>query len=158
MDKPFQITLSALKNYVAKSHLKISFALYEEDMILTDDFGSKCVSNRFVHNPLANDEEKLGSDISNKAQGRDIIIINDEFEFMKNIESLMIKNHGKKDYYLMLQVLEQSELEVEVDEEEEEDDDYETAMEYELRGWCLFKLNNEEGELNNRKNKSCDNQ
>jgi len=153
--KALQIVVTSVKNHVARSHLKISCALYEEDQIVVDDLGQKCVFNTTAHNPLditKKDQSMVGlgvSKISNKAQGQDIIFKEDHV-FLKDVNRAIIKNKGKKDYYLMFQVLEKPEpTKIQTDSQTISYKNSDTAnyggMEYDLFGWYLFKLNKAEG-------------
>jgi len=159
--KALQIVIQSVKNHVARSHLKISCALYEEDQIVVDDVGQKCVFNTTTHNPLDLTKRDISmgglgtSKLSNKAQGQDIIFKEDHV-FLKDVHRQIIKNKGKKDYYLMFQVLEKPEpTKIQTDSQTISYKNSDTAnyggMEYDLFGWYLFKLNKAEGGINNGK-------
>ena len=156
--KALQIVIHGVKNHQARSHLKISCALYEADQIVVDDMGQKCVFNTTVHNPLdtaKKDQSMLdatSAKISNKAQGQDIIFKEDHI-FFKDVNRMIQKNQGKKDYYLMFQVLEKPEpTKIQTDSQTISYKNSDTAnyggMEYDLFGWFLFKLNKAEGGVN----------
>lgn len=157
--KALQFVIHAIRGHVARSHLKISCALYEEDIIVIDDDGQRCVYNTTTHNPLDITKKDLSmsvasgaSKMSNKAQGQDIIFKEDH-TFKKDLNKLITKNFGKKDYYLMFQVLEKPEpIKIQTDSQTISYKVSETAnyggMEFELYGWFLFKLNKAEGGVN----------
>lgn len=158
--RALQIVLHGVRNHVARSHLRISCALYEEDQIVVDDMGQRCVFNTTTHNPLDISKKDMNnmstvsatSKMSNKAQGQDIIFKEDHI-FMKDVNRLIMKNQGKKDYYLMFQILEKPEpIKIQSDSQSIAYKSNDTAnyggMEFELYGWFLFKLNKAEGGVN----------
>lgn len=140
-----QIKINAIRKHIAKSHLKVAYALYEEDQILIDDSkGNRCAANTTVYNPLDYKQDTQIDDTTEKAQGQDIIF-NEGHCFDKNVRELIKKNHGKKNYYVMFQVLERQEPKVDGDGDGQ---GYGNGMNYGLIGWFLFRLDNEEGQLN----------
>ena len=155
--KALQIVIHGIKQHVARSHLKITCALYEEDQMVVDDLGEKCVFHTTTHNPFDTRKDVSvapgSTKMSNKAHRQDIIFKEDHV-FMKDLNRMIERNFGKKDYYLMFQVLEKPEpTKIQTNAEgisykASETDANFGGREYDLFGWFLFKLNKAQGGVN----------
>lgn len=148
--KALQIIIHGLKKHVARNHLRISCALLEDSKMVLDEAGQNCVFNTQVHNPFENAKNASFASQGNKAQGNNIIF-NQSHKFLKDIGKLIEKNRGKKDYFLMFQVLEKPEP---VKPYASQTMSYKMSdlssygkLEYDLFGWFLFKINKSDGRL-----------
>lgn len=148
--RALQIVIHGLKNHVARNHLRISCALLEDSKMVLDEAGQNCVFNTQVHNPFENAKNVSFASQGNKAQGNNIIF-NQSHKFLKDIGKLIDKNRGKKDYFLMFQVLEKPEP---VKPYASQTMSYKMSdlssygkLEYDLFGWFLFKINKSDGRL-----------
>lgn len=166
--KGLSIKINAVKNHIAKSHLRTMVALLEGTQLVYDENGNPCAFNTSVHNPLDSSENariKLAPQqvisvqhsqrdddyLFNRASGQDIIF-QEEYKFLRNFKSMLKKNRGL-DLFLGIQVVEKPEPQVGANN----DISYksgamnETAnyggLEFELFGWLFFKLNNQDGSL-----------
>ena len=88
--KGLSVVIHAVRNHVARSHLKVACALLDGGVLLIDENGQNCVFNTTVHNPLDFTKKDVSafsakSGMSNKAQGQDIIF-KEEHKFLRDID------------------------------------------------------------------------
>lgn len=156
------VIIHQVKDHVARSHFKVACALFEESQIILDERGRQCVFNTSIHNPLdlQNKEMRLATqpvpsgynDISNKAQGMDIIYHEDHL-FLRDIPLMLKTQKIRRDIYLNLQVLEKPEpvnvqtTDTTISYRAQEESANFGGMEFKLYGWYLIKLNTSEGRI-----------
>ena len=153
--KAVQIGIHVIRNHVARNHLRVSFALLEEAKMISDEVGQMCVFNTQIHNPAENLKNTSihgpGSRMNNKAQGNNIVF-KEHHKFFVDLSRLIAKNRSKKDYFLMLQVLEKPEpdhmqFQHQTMSYKASDASNFGKLEYDLLGWLLFKVNKNDGRM-----------
>ena len=153
--RALQITVHSLQNHIARNHLRISCALLEEAKMVIDERGQNCVFNTTVHDPYQVEHRNqsynsIRSQPKNQNEGN--ITFEEKHIFYLDINNLIQKSQGKRDCYLMFQVLEKPEkigghgISQTMSYRASNTSAY-GKLEYDLFGWLLFKINKSNGNI-----------
>ena len=149
--RSLQVTIHALQNHVARNHLRVSCALLEEAKMVVDDNGQNCVFNTAVHDPFQNDNKNQSYISIQSNRGESSIKFEEKHVFHVDVNNIIKKGQGKRDCYLMFQVLEKPEK---VGIHGSQTMSYRASntsafgkLEYDLFGWFLFKINKSNGSI-----------
>lgn len=158
--KGIHLIIHQVKNHVARSHLKVAAAIFEESQLVLDERGRQCAFNTSVHNPLDLNTKSnrnlsnisMDKSMSNKAQGQDIIF-NEDKVFLRDIPLMLKTQKIKRDVYLNIQVLEKPEpvnvqtTNASISYRKQNETANYGNMEFELLGWYLIKINTGDGDV-----------
>lgn len=158
--KGIYLIIHQVKNHVARSHMKVAAALFEEVQLVLDERGRQCAFNTTIHNPLdlnakgnksfLNNSMEVG--MSNKASGQDIIF-NEDHSFLRDIPLMLKTQKKRRDVYLNLQVVEKPEptniqtTNASIAYKTQDQTANYGNMEFDLFGWYLMKVNDAEGNI-----------